>query len=65
MKLPAVAIAGVFASGIAKALWSVVANRASWRGFYFGVSLAVLLLIATAAFFLSRQYLCAARNAPF
>jgi len=57
MKLPVVAIASAFASGIAIGLWPVVANRACSRGFVFGEAAAALLLIAVAVFLPSRQFL--------
>jgi hypothetical protein len=60
MKLPIVAIATAFASGIAIGYWPVVANRASSREFCFGELIAALLLIAAAIFSLSLQYLRAA-----
>jgi hypothetical protein len=57
MKLPAVASASAFASGVAIALWPAVANRACSRGFVLGEAAATLLLIAVAVFLRSRQYL--------
>ena len=49
MKLPALAIA--------IGLWPLVTNRACSREFVFGEAATALLLIAVAAFFLSRQFL--------
>jgi hypothetical protein len=57
MKLPAVSIASVFASGIAIGLWPMVANRVSSREFYFGEFGSAFVLIAAAIFLVSRQYL--------